>query len=224
MKDLIMKEIKMDESQRKLFKTALLLSIATILISLLEGIASVYFGYKDETLTLFGFGIDSFIEMISGLGVYVMIKRIVNNPMNDRSKFEITSLRITGAGFYILIVGLASGIIVNLYNGNQPKTTIAGVIISLISISIMLVLINRKLTVGKKLNSSPIISDANCTKVCVYMSVVVLIASALFELFGLKYIDSIGALGIIYFSFKEGREAFEKAKGLKTCNCNDEHN
>src|ERR1035437_7868290 len=100
----------MDESQKKLFNTALFLSIATILISLLEGIASVYFGYKDETLTLFGFGIDSFIEMISGFGVYVMIKRIVNNPMNDRSKFEITSLRITGAGFYILIIGLAAGI------------------------------------------------------------------------------------------------------------------
>lgn len=218
------KEIKtMEESQRKLFNTVLILSIATILISLIEGIASVYFGYKDETLTLFGFGIDSFIEMISGLGVYVMIKRIINNPSISRSKFEIVSLKITGSGFYVLVAGLAAGIVINLYNGNQPKTTIAGVIISLISIAIMLVLINKKLFVGKELKCSPIISDANCTKVCVYMSVVVLIASALFEIFGLKYIDSIGALGIIYFSYKEGREAFEKAKGLKSCSCDENH-
>jgi len=224
MNNLNIKDENMDESQKRLFDIALNLSAVTILIGLLEGIASVYFGYKDETLTLFGFGIDSFIEMISGLGVYVMIKRIISNPTNDRNRFEITALMITGICFYLLIVGLTAGIIINLYQGNQPKTTISGIIISLISIVLMLVLINRKLFVGKKLNCSPIISDANCTRVCVYMSVVVLISSGLFELFGLKYIDNFGALGIIYFSFKEGKETFEKAKGLKSCSCSDEHN
>jgi len=223
MNNLILKEIMIDESQKQLFKNALILSMATILISLLEGIASVYFGYKDETLTLFGFGIDSLIEMVSGLGVYFMIKRIISSPTNERSKYEITSLKITGFGFYILIAGLTVGIIVNLYNGYQPKTTFAGVIISLISIVLMLILIKRKLFVGNKLKCAPIISDANCTRVCVYMSVIVLIASSLYEFFGIKYVDILGALGIIYFSFKEGREAFEKAKGIETCNCDEDH-
>jgi divalent metal cation (Fe/Co/Zn/Cd) transporter len=161
--------------------------------------------------------------MISGIGVFVMIVRIVSNPTKNRNKFEIIALKITGTGFYILIVGLATGIIINLYKGNQPKTTTAGVIISLISIVLMLVLINRKLFVGEKLKCSPIVSDANCTKVCVYMSIILLITSALFEFFHLKYIDSLGALGIIYFSYKEGREAFEKAKGLKSCSCDEIH-
>src|ERR1035437_1085155 len=213
----------MDESLKKSFNTALYLSVATILISMLEGVASVYFGYEDGTITLFGFGIDSLIEVVSALGVYVMIKRIINNPKEEKSRFEITALKITGFGFYILAAGLAAGIIVNIYFGIQPRTTLPGVIISMISIALMIVLIKRKLFVGKKLECSPIISDANWTKVCVYMSLVVLIASSLYEISGIKYIDSLGAIGIIYFSFKEGREAFGKAKGLKTCSCELDH-
>lgn len=210
----------MDKGQEiKLFKAGLLLSILTIIFNLLEGLVSVYFGYKDETLTLFGFGADSFIEMISAAGIFIMVKRIMNNPKSNRNKFETTSLRITGMSFYLLSAGLLFSVVVNLCNGNKPRTAIAGVIIALISIAAMVYFIYGKQYVGKRLNSSPIIADANCTKVCVYMSIVLLLSSLIYEITGLGYIDSIGTVGIIYFSVKEGREAFEKAKGKDTCNC-----
>jgi hypothetical protein len=35
---------------------------------------------------------------------------------------------------------------------------------------------------------------------------------------GFEYADSIGAIGLIYFSISEGKEAFDKAKG-KICGC-----
>jgi hypothetical protein len=44
------------------------------------------------------------------------------------------------------------------------------------------------------------------------MSVVLLAASGMYELTKLAYIDSIGTLGLAWFSVKEGRECFEKAK------------
>ena len=201
------------DQEDKLYKSAILLSIFTIIFNLFEGLASVYFGYKDETLTLFGFGADSFIEMISAVGIYVMVKRIMRNPQSQRNKFETTSLQITGMSFYLLSVGLLFSVLVNLYNGNKPRTAIAGVIIALISIAVMVSLIYGKLYVGKKLNSAPIVADANCTKVCVYMSIVLLISSLIYEITGLGYVDSIGTIGILYFSVKEGKEAFEKAKG-----------
>src|ERR1035437_11042457 len=125
----------------KYFKAAMLLSLLTIIFNLFEGIVSVYFGYRDETLTLFGFGVDSFIEMISAVGIYIMIKRIMNNPESHRNKFETTSLKITGTSFYLLSVGLLFSVLVNLYNGNKPRTTIAGVIIALISTAVMISLI-----------------------------------------------------------------------------------
>ena len=67
----------MEQSEKnKLFSTALFLGIVTIVYNLIEGIISVYFGIQDESLTLFGFGIDSFIEMLSGIGITHMILRI----------------------------------------------------------------------------------------------------------------------------------------------------
>jgi len=82
----------------------------------------------------------------------------------------------------------------------------------------MVWLMNAKKRTGRKLNSEPIIADANCTKICVYMSLVLLTSSLVYELTGFAYADVIGAAGLIYFSISEGKEAFEKAKG-KQCSC-----
>jgi len=194
------------------------LSLFTIFYNIIEGIVSIALGYEDQTLTLFGFGIDSFIEVMSGIGIAVMILRISRNPESSKNKFEISALKITGTAFYLLSAGLLAGTILNVINGHKPETTFWGIIISLISIVIMTWLMMAKKRVGQKLNSQPIISDSNCTKICVYMSVVLLVSSLLYELTGFIYADAIGALGLIYFSFNEGREAFEKAKG-KECDC-----
>jgi divalent metal cation (Fe/Co/Zn/Cd) transporter len=83
----------------------------------------------------------------------------------------------------------------------------------------MWALIYGKTKTGKALNSEAIIADAECAKVCIYMSVILLISSVVYELTKLAYIDSIGALGLAYFSYKEGRECFEKANSNKHCSC-----
>jgi len=175
-------------------------------------------GYKDEALTLFGFGADSFIEVMSGIGIAVMILHIRQNQGSSKNEFEIKALKITGTSFYLLSAGLFAGIIINIINKHKPETTFWGIIISVISILVMVWLMTAKRNVGKKLQSDPIISDSNCTKVCVYMSVVLLASSLIYELTGFAYADAIGAAGLIYFSISEGIEAFEKAKG-KNCSC-----
>lgn len=199
-----------------LWKKAYYLSIFTIIFNLAEGIVSVYYGISDDALTLFGFGLDSFIETISASGVLVMITRIRNNPAAKRSNYEVTALKITGWCFYGLSLVLAAGAVMNLVKGTSPETTLPGVIISLISILSMLFLIFSKKSVGKKLSCSPIIADANCNLVCVYMSVALLLSSAAYELFGFGWIDTVGTAAIIYFSVKEGMESFEKVKIIST--------
>ena len=212
----------MEFSETKLYRKAYLLSLFTIIYNLVEGIVSMVLGYEDETLALFGFGVDSFIEVMSGIGIAIMIKRIRQNPTSSKSEFEIKALRITGTAFYLLSAGLLVGIVLSVVGNHKPETTFWGVIISLISIAVMVWLMNAKKATGKKLHSDPIISDANCTKVCVYMSVVLLVSSLIYEFTGFAYADVIGAAGLIYFSVSEGKEAFEKAKG-KSCDC-CEHN
>lgn len=210
------------EPEKKLYRRALNLSLFTVFYNVIEGAVSMMMGFQDESLALFGFGVDSFIEVLSGLGIMVMVLRIRQNPNSSKNKFEITALKITGIAFFLLSAGLLAGIVLNIIKNNKPETTIWGIIISVISIVVMLWLMRAKKTVGKELNSEPIISDSNCTKVCVYMSIVLLISSFIYEITGFAYADAIGAAGLIYFSVSEGIEAFEKAKG-KTCSCDQCH-
>ncbi len=203
-----------DAYQNRYYRYALWLAILTVGYNLLEGLVSIYFGVQDEALTLFGFGIDSFIEVMSGIGILAMVIRIRQNPGTPRGQFERTALRITGASFFVLAAGLFVTAVFNLVSGHKPTATLSGIIISLISIGAMWALVAGKRRVGQALNSAPILADANCTLVCIYMSVVLLAASLIYQLTGFGFTDSLGALGLIYFSFNEGRESFEKAGGL----------
>jgi divalent metal cation (Fe/Co/Zn/Cd) transporter len=205
------------EGTATLYKKAYHLSLFTIFYNIAEGLISMILGYKDDTLTLFGFGVDSFIEVMSGIGIAVMILRIRQNPESSKNEFEIKALKITGTAFYLLSVGLLAGIVFNIITAHKPETTLWGIIISAVSIIVMIWLMTAKRNVGQKLNSEPVISDSNCTKICVYMSVVLLVSSLIYELTGFAYADVIGAAGLIYFSISEGREAFEKAKGKDCC-------
>ena len=205
---------------KNLLRTALILAIITVGYNLLEGIISVAFGYSDDTLALFGFGVDSFVEVVSGLGILHMVIRMKNSNVIERDKFEKTALRITGTSFYFLTAGLIIGSILNIIYNAKPETTLVGIIVSIISIFTMYYLMNAKLKVGKALNSDAIISDANCTKTCFYLSFILLGASGLYEIFKIGYFDILGSLGIAYYAFKEGKEAFEKVKsGNLSCNC-----
>jgi divalent metal cation (Fe/Co/Zn/Cd) transporter len=209
-------------TQNRFWAYALWLALFTIFYNLAEGLISVFFGFSDEALTLFGFGVDSFIEVMSGIGILAMVLRIRQHPETSRTQFEKTALRITGTSFYLLVVGLTTTAIYNIFTGHKPATTLPGLIISVISIAMMWALVMGKRKVGHALNSQPILSDANCTMVCIYMSIVLLASSLIYQLTGFGFIDSIGALGLIYFSYSEGKEAFEKAAGLENC-CDDEN-
>ncbi len=209
----------MDNNSRRLFKTAFGLTIFTVFYNIIEGLVSTYFGFSDESLTLFGFGADSFIETISGFGILHMLTRIQVNPKSNRDNYERTALKITGFSFYTLVLTIIATSIYNFVNGQQPTTTLLGVFISIISIFVMLGLVVWKIKVGKALNSEAIIADAECTKVCIYMSLVLLLSSGVYQLFKFPYTDSIGALALALLSFREGQECFEKAKSNKNCAC-----
>ena len=197
----------MNSEENKLYKLAYILSIITIVFNLAEGLVSVFFGYEDGTLTLFGFGVDSFVEVISGIGIYAMILRICKHPDSDKQRFEKTALRTTGISFMMLSAGLAFGAVNNIITGHKPDTTISGAIISIVSIIIMSLIVYNKFRIGKKLGSEAIIADGKCGMVCIYMSLVLLLSSLIYMFTRNGLIDIIGTIGLIYFSVREGREA-----------------
>src|SRR5512141_3205334 len=90
----------------RLYTVASALSLVTIAYNIIEGVVSVFFGLEDGSMALFGFGVDSFVEVVSGIGIWHMVRRIRNNENETPDKCEQTAVRIVGGRFYVLTVGL----------------------------------------------------------------------------------------------------------------------
>ena len=211
------------EKRQTLYRRAAWLAVITVIYNLGEGAVSVFFGLEDETLALFGFGLDSFVEVISGAGILHMVVRLSRNDINgggrgEADRFEATALRITGSAFYLLAAGLLLTSAMALYGGHAPETTFWGVVISLVSIATMWALILMKERVGRALGSAAIMADAACTRTCLYLSLVLLVSSAGYALTGIGWLDAVGAGLIAIFAFREGRESFQKSRG-EGCGC-----
>ena len=207
-----------DSSINRLYQKATWLALITIYYNLLEGAVSVFFGFQDETLSLFGFGVDSFVEVISGIGIWHMIRRFSQTTDEKIDRFEQRALKITGTAFYLLTVGLTVTAVYNIYSGHHPESTFWGIVISLISIGSMWALIHFKVKVGTALNSHAILADSRCTRICLILSGVLLAASLVYEVTGFGWVDSLGSIFMAWLSFREGRESFEKASGIG-CGC-----
>ena len=207
------------EVRARLYARATLLALVTIGYNIVEGLVSVFFGLEDETVALFGFGLDSFVEVISGVGIWHMMRRLrASTDGEGADRFEKTALRVTGAAFYLLTAGLILTAAWNFTAGRAPETTFWGIVVSAVSIVTMWLLIRLKLSVGRALGSAAIIADAACTRACLALSFVLLAASLGYEATGLRHIDTLGALVIAALAWREGREAFEKAR-TGTCSC-----
>src|SRR5512137_300582 len=71
-----------------LYRRASILALITIVYNIAEGLISVFFGIEDETVALFGFGVDSFVEVLSGFGVWHMINRLRRDGPGSPDRFE----------------------------------------------------------------------------------------------------------------------------------------
>ena len=176
-------------------------------------------GAHDETLTLFGFGLDSIIEVISGVGIFIMIQRVWRSNGKNKSQGEILALKITGISFYVLTGLLITSSIMAIVTRHHPLTTFRGTVISVISMTVMLILARQKINTGRKLDSKAIISDGKCTMVCLYMSLILFVSSLLYQWTQLAYLDVLGCLGLSWFCYHEGKEALEGARNLESTGC-----
>ncbi len=106
-------------NSKKLYSFASALAIVTIAYNFIEGIVSVLFGLADGTVALFGFGVDSFVEVVSGIGIWHMVRRIRSSSRENPDQFEQTALKITGSGFYVL----AAELVITLPHNNAIGMT-----------------------------------------------------------------------------------------------------
>src|SRR5512147_1730571 len=126
--------IRPAQDRTRFYKWASALALITIFYNIAEGCVSVFFGMQDETMALFGFGLDSFVEVVSGIGIWHMIRRMKQSDPVTHDRFEKRALQITGGAFYVLAAGLVATSAINIYRGSRPETTMWGIVVSVVSI------------------------------------------------------------------------------------------
>ena len=180
-------------------RRALWLSGLTIAYNLVEGLVSMAFGWADDSIALFGFGADSFIEVASAL---LVLWKLLDHGNLAR---ERKATRGIGWLFLGLALGIAGGALLQLTAQRHPPTTLPGLVISAFSLSFMAYLWRAKLRVAKAMDSATLAADAACSLACIQLSLVLFAGSLLFLLApALWWVDAAAALGLALLIGKEG--------------------
>jgi hypothetical protein len=188
-------------------RRALWLSGITIAYNLLEGLVSMGFGWKDDSVALFGFGADSFIEVASA---GLVLWKLMDHGNLERERRA--TLRI-GWLFLDLGIGIAGGALLQLAGHQHPPTTVPGLVISALSLSFMFFLWRAKLQAAKGLDSAALAADAACSRACIQLSVVLFLGSLLFLLWpSLWWVDAAAALGLALLIGTEGWGMIRQAR------------
>jgi divalent metal cation (Fe/Co/Zn/Cd) transporter len=183
----------------------------TILWNSLEGLIAVIAGAVAGSISLVGFGLDSFIEVASGAAL--LWRMSVDANVQQRERNEKLSLRIVGVSFLALAayVGYESASV--LFSRKAPEYSVTGIILACISLVVMSVLAQAKRRVGTGLASAAMYADARQTDFCVYLSVILLGGLLLNAGLGWWWADPTAALIMLPIIAKEGIDSMR----AKTC-------
>ena len=190
------------------------LAFFTIAWNILEGLVAVIAGAFAGSISLVGFGVDSFIEVASG--VAVLWRMSVDADVHRRQANERLALRIVGACFAALAIYIGYESITDLVHRNIPESSLPGIILAAVSLIVMPLLSRAKRRVGKQLASAAMNADAKQTEFCTYLSAILLGGLLLNTAFGIWWADPVAALVMVPIIAKEGYEGLQ-GKACDSC-------
>ena len=182
----------------------------TIAWNSLEGIIAVVSGILASSISLVGFGVDSFIEVTSGAAL--LWRMSVDAEEHRRERIERTTLRIVGACFIALAAYVGYEAASNLIGKRTPEHSLPGIILACVSLVVMPLLSRAKRRVGTHLKSAAMNADAKQTEFCTYLSGILLGGLLLNMVYDLWWADPLAALVMVPIIAKEGVDGL-RAKG-----------
>ena len=187
---------------------AVVLEQATIGYNVVEGVIAVTFGIIAGSVALTGFGFDSWIEVTAAAVVLRRLRAEIAGGEPDERK-ERRALRIVALTFFVLAAYVTVEGVRDLVVGDEPSTSVVGIVLTALSAVIMPTLARLKRRAGATMGSRLVLADAAETKLCAWLSVSTLAGLAGFAAFGLSWIDPLAGFVVAYFAVREGREAWE---------------
>lgn len=191
-----------------LIRRGRLLAYLTIAWNSLEGMIAVGAGLMAGSIALFGFGVDSAIEVSSGA--------IIVWRLGSGERREQIAHRLVGISFLALAGYVAFDAVKSLWQRELPDVTYVGIGIAALSLVVMPALAKAKRRVALQLKSGAMIADSRQTDICAYLSAILLGGLALNALFDFWWADPVAALIMVPIIINEG------VKGLRGEACCDD--
>jgi len=160
--------------------------------------------------SLIGFGLDSFIESLSGAALLWRLQDAV-----DHGRREIHALRLVGWSFLLLAGWIAFESVESLVNASGPAVSRVGIVIAALSLMVMPWLAHKKRRVASQIESRALEADSRQTDLCAYLSAILLAGLVLNAAFGWWWADPVAGIAMVPII---GREGLSALRG-QPCHC-----
>jgi len=165
-----------------------------------ECVVAVGAGVAAGSIALVGFGLDSLVEVFAGS---VVLWRLAG----DDQERERRALRLIAVSFFALAAYVVAESVRDLVVGSEAEESVVGIALAVVSLLVMPALALAKWRTGEALGDPVVVADSAETRLCAYLSVV-LLAGLVLSGFGLRWADPLAALVIAGLAVREGREAW----------------
>jgi len=193
----------------RLGRRAQLLAGASVAYNVVEAVVAVTAGLMAGSVALLGFGLDSVVEVSSGLIIIWQFRRKMPETREQRA------LRLMAYSFFALAAYVTVESVRSLLGSGDAAPSPVGIGLAAASLVIMPVLSWAQRRTGRALASSSVVADSTQTLLCTYLSGVLLIGLALNAALGWSWADPIAGLIIAAVAVREGLEAWRG----EACGC-----
>jgi divalent metal cation (Fe/Co/Zn/Cd) transporter len=177
------------------------LAWATIGWNVIEAIVAILAGTAAGSIALVGFGLDSTVEVLSASVIVWQFHGLAEER-------ERAALKLIAVSFYALGAYVAVRAVIDLTGRSTPDTSPAGIGLAIASLIVMPIFAGAKRRTGRAMGSSTVVADSNQTKLCAYLSAILLAGLVLNATVGWWWADPIAALAIAVLAVREGRQAW----------------
>ena len=191
------------ERRTVLVRRAQLLVVASLIYNLVEGVVAIVAGTVASSSALISFGLDSAVEMASGLVILWQFQHHLPESRERRAQ------QLIAISFFALAAYVTYDSISTFVTGEHVRVSVVGIVLAVASLAIMPVLSWAKRRTGRELNSGAVVADSVQTLLCTYLSAILLVGLLGNALFGWWWLDPIAALAIAAIAVREGIETWK---------------
>lgn len=190
------------ERRAVLVRRAQLLVVASLLYNVVEGVVAIVAGTVAGSSALISFGLDSAVEMASGVVILWQFRHHLPESRERRAQ------QLIAISFFALAAYVTYDSIATFVTGEHVQVSVVGIVLAVASLIVMPVLSWAKRRTGRELNSGAVVADSVQTLLCTYLSAILLVGLLGNALFGWWWLDPIAALVIAAIAVREGIETW----------------